>query len=124
LHSRSKQVARLTDPIGQQQFGMTFEVRRVIRADHPSLPGHFPGAPLVPGVVILDEVLATLIAWRENSRLTGVRTVKFLAPLKPEQPFTISLSAKNKSAGEINFCCRAKDRVIVEGRLEVCWGAQ
>jgi 3-hydroxyacyl-[acyl-carrier-protein] dehydratase len=114
----------LPDPIGQQQFGMTFEVRRVIRADHPSLPGHFPGAPLVPGVVILDEVLATLIAWRENSRLTGVRTVKFLAPLKPEQPFTISLSAKNKSAGEINFCCRAKDRVIVEGRLEVCWGAQ
>jgi len=40
---------------------MIFEVCRVIRADHPSLPGHFPGAPLVPGVVILDEVLEALI---------------------------------------------------------------
>ena len=124
VHSRSKTVARLPDPVEQQQFGMTFEVCRVVRADHSSLPGHFPGAPLVPGVVILDEVLAALIEWRENSQLTGIRTVKFLAPLKPEQPFTISLSAKKESASEINFCCRAKDRVIVEGRLEVAWEAE
>ncbi len=27
-----------------------------IPADHPSLPGHFPGRPIVPAVVILDEV--------------------------------------------------------------------
>jgi 3-hydroxymyristoyl/3-hydroxydecanoyl-(acyl carrier protein) dehydratase len=114
----------LPDPIEQQQFGMTFEVRRVVRADHPSLPGHFPGTPLVPGVIILDEVLEALIEWRENSQLTGIRTVKFLAPLMPEQPFTISLWAKNESAGEVNFSCRAEDRVIVEGRLEVCWGAK
>src|SRR5438034_1542350 len=100
VHGRSKQVARLPDPIEQQQFRMTFEVHRVIRADHPSLPGHFPGAPLVPGVVILDEVLEALIEWRENSQLSGVRTVKFLAPLQPEQPFTISLSATNDNAGE------------------------
>jgi 3-hydroxymyristoyl/3-hydroxydecanoyl-(acyl carrier protein) dehydratase len=103
---------------------MIFEVRRVIRSNHPTLPGHFPDAPLVPGVVILDEVLAALIEWRENSQLTGIRTVKFLAPLKPEQSFTICLSADNESAGEVNFCCRAEDRVIVEGRLEVEWGAK
>jgi 3-hydroxyacyl-[acyl-carrier-protein] dehydratase len=124
VNNRSKQVARLPDPIELQQFGMTFEVHRVIRADHPSLPGHFPGASLVPGVVILDEVLAALIEWRENSQLTGIPIVKFVAPLKPEQPFTISFSAKNESPGEINFCCRAENRVVVEGRLKVCWGTQ
>jgi 3-hydroxyacyl-[acyl-carrier-protein] dehydratase len=101
-----------------------FEICRVIRADHPSLPGHFPGAPLVPGVVILDEVLEALIEWRENSQLTGIRTVKFLAPLKPEQAFTISLCAKNESAGEVDFSCRAGDRILVEGRLEVLCGAK
>jgi 3-hydroxymyristoyl/3-hydroxydecanoyl-(acyl carrier protein) dehydratase len=103
---------------------MTFEVRRVVRADHPTLPGHFPGEPIVPGVVILDEVLAALKEWRENSQLTGIRTVKFLAPLKPEQPFTICLSTDNERAAEVNFCCRAEDCVIVEGRLEVGWGAK
>jgi 3-hydroxyacyl-[acyl-carrier-protein] dehydratase len=98
---------------------MTFEIRRLIRADHPSLPGHFPGAPLVPGVVILDEVVAALGEWQQNSQLSGLRSVKFLAPLKPEQPFTISLSATSKNAGEVSFCCRVEERVIVEGRLEV-----
>jgi 3-hydroxymyristoyl/3-hydroxydecanoyl-(acyl carrier protein) dehydratase len=102
---------------------MTFEVLRLIRANHPSLPGHFPSAPLVPGVVILDEVFAALVEWRQNSRLSGIRSAKFLAPLKPEQPFTISLSATN-NAGEVIFCCRAEERIIVEGRLEVCWGAE
>jgi 3-hydroxyacyl-[acyl-carrier-protein] dehydratase len=124
VHNRSKQVARFPDSIEQQKFGMTFEVRRVIPADHASLPGHFPGAPLVPGVIILDEVLEALIAWRENSRLTSMKMVKFLAPLKPGQPFTISLSAENENAGEVYFCCRTEDRAIVEGRLEVCWGGK
>jgi 3-hydroxyacyl-[acyl-carrier-protein] dehydratase len=98
---------------------MTFEIRRLIRADHPSLPGHFPGAPLVPGVVILDEVVAALGEWQQNSQLSGLRSVKFLAPLKPEQPFTISLSATSENTGEVSFCCRVEERVIVQGRLEV-----
>jgi hypothetical protein len=50
--------------------------------------------------------------------------VKFLAPLKPEQAFMISLSLKNEHGPEVNFCCRAKGRVIVEGQLEVAWGAE
>jgi 3-hydroxymyristoyl/3-hydroxydecanoyl-(acyl carrier protein) dehydratase len=103
---------------------MIFEVSRIILANHPTLPGHFPGAPLVPGVVILDEVLAALIEWRQDSQLTGIRMVKFLAPLQPEQAFTISLAVRNEHAAEVNFWCRAEDRVIVEGRLEVAWGAE
>ena len=103
---------------------MTFEVLRLIHADHPSLPGHFPGAPLVPGVVILDEVVAALDEWRHDSELSAVHSVKFLAPLKPEQPFTISLFATSKDAVEVTFCCRAEERKIVEGRLEVAWGAK
>jgi len=102
---------------------MTFEAIRIIRGNHPTLPGHFPGAPLVPGVVILDEVLAALIEWRQDSQLTGIRLVKFLAPLQPEQAFTISLSAKNERAAEVNFCCRAEDRVIAEGQLEFAFGS-
>ena len=96
---------------------MSCEVLRTISANHPSLPGHFPGAPIVPGVVILDEILDAFAEWREDSRVNVVRTAKFLAPLKPEQPFTICLSADKDSKGEVDFCCRVKDRVIVEGRF-------
>jgi 3-hydroxyacyl-[acyl-carrier-protein] dehydratase len=103
---------------------MTFEAVRTIRANHPTLPGHFPGRPLVPGVVILDEVLSALIEWRHDSELTGIRMVKFLAPLQPEQVFTIFLSTKDSRAAEVTFCCRLENRVIVEGQLEVSWGAK
>jgi 3-hydroxyacyl-[acyl-carrier-protein] dehydratase len=103
---------------------MTFEVLRRIDANHPSLPGHFPGAPLVPGVVILDEVVAALDEWRQHLHVSDIPNVKFLAPLKPEQLFTILLSATSKNTGEVSFCCRAEERVIVEGRLAVVWGAK
>lgn len=99
---------------------MTFELERVISADHPSLPGHFPDTPLVPGVVILDEVLATLCEWRSDCRIASIRTVKFLAPLKPEQRFRVSLFGDDDHGTELNFACRCEDRTIVEGRLEVC----
>ena len=103
---------------------MTFEVRRAIGADHPSLPGHFPDMPLIPGVVILDEVLGALFEWRKDYQLTGIRTVKFLVPLRPEQTFTICFSASDDGGGEVNFSCRVEDRVIVEGRLDVCYETQ
>jgi len=102
---------------------MTFELEGVIRADHPSLPGHFPDMPLVPGVVILDEVLAALREWRSDCRMTTIRTVKFLAPLKPEQRFLVSLCTRDEDGREIDFCCRCADRVIAEGRL-VCQAMQ
>ena len=98
---------------------MTFEARCAITADHPSLPGHFPEAPLVAGVLILDEVLAALRDWRKDYQLTAIRTVKCLQPLKPEQPFTICLSTSNDDATGVNFCCRIEGRVIAEGQLEV-----
>ena len=100
---------------------MTFEVSRAIRADHPSLPGHFADGPLVPGVVILDEIVGALDEWRQGCHLTGIQTVKFLVPLKPEQPFTICFSTEDDGTEEVNFSCRIADQIIVEGRLEVFW---
>lgn len=97
----------------------TFELQCNIPADHPSLAGHFPGAPIVPAVVILDEVAAALAQWRDNAQLVAIKTVKFLAPLKPEQSFTIRLSAPEPQNDEVDFRCHTTDRVIVQGRLLV-----
>jgi 3-hydroxymyristoyl/3-hydroxydecanoyl-(acyl carrier protein) dehydratase len=64
-----------------------------ITPDHPSLPGHFPGRPLVPGVVLLERVLAAIET--TNGPLGPLRLpqVKFVQPLLPGQAFDIALDA-------------------------------
>lgn len=57
----------------------------VVASSHPCLPGHFPGRPLVPGVIILDRVLAAIE--HEHGALGPLRLpqVKFLRPLLPDE---------------------------------------
>lgn len=55
-----------------------------IAANHPALPGHFPGRPVVPGVVLLERV-AALVEQVHGVALAGLPQVKFVRPLLPEQ---------------------------------------
>lgn len=60
--------------------------RRVaIPREHPAFAGHFPGQPLLPGVVLLGEALELLL--QESPGALGdaprVSAVKFLAPVRP-----------------------------------------
>lgn len=57
-----------------------FEFEFSVPADHPSLPGHFPGNPVVPGVLLLDHVLHALeqSTGRSVARLQQVKFVSIL----------------------------------------------
>ncbi len=63
-----------------------------LSADHPCLPGHFPGQPIVPGVVLLAEVarLARQEFGLGDAPFSWQR-IKFLAPVEPNQVVTIGL---------------------------------
>ncbi len=69
----------------------TFTQACCIDAAHPAMPGHFPGQPLVPGVVLLEQVAVALRAWRQQ-RMTSVLEAKFIAPLLPAQPARVCLT--------------------------------
>ncbi len=60
----------------------TFDFR--VPGTHPALPGHFPGRPVVPGVLLLDHVLRALhhLTGRELAQL---KQVKFSSPLMPDE---------------------------------------
>ena len=96
---------------------MSFEVRRVIAKNHPAIPGHFPGNPIVPGVLILDEVLRAAEQWRGQLRLKCVESVKFAAPLEPGTAFSIELHGEDES--HIAFECRLDGTRLASGRLLV-----
>ncbi|WP_266180241.1 hydroxymyristoyl-ACP dehydratase [Dyella humicola] len=85
-----------------------------VAADHPSLPGHFPGAPLVPGVVLLEQVAQALREWRDL-RMARVLEVKFVAPLLPDERATLDLI---DAAGRVRFEIRRDGTLLARGLIE------
>jgi 3-hydroxymyristoyl/3-hydroxydecanoyl-(acyl carrier protein) dehydratase len=74
---------------------VTDAFRAALRIDaaHPALAGHFPGDPVVPGVVVLERVAAALRAWR-GERVEKL-DAKFLQPLRPDEDALIELHAES-----------------------------
>ena len=88
-------------------------MRFTIAADHPSLPGHFPGRPLVPGVVVLERVLEAIEAGHGALGPLRLPQVKFLRPLLPGEEARVEL----ESAGSPGAAPRWRFRVWREDTL-------
>jgi 3-hydroxyacyl-[acyl-carrier-protein] dehydratase len=87
-----------------------------IDADHPAFAGHFPGRPIVPGVVLLDFALRE-VARSLDSPVTGWRiaSAKFLAPVGPGSTLVCRLARAGKA---FDFEVRAGEHLVATGRVE------
>jgi 3-hydroxymyristoyl/3-hydroxydecanoyl-(acyl carrier protein) dehydratase len=96
---------------------MSGEPDFVIPPDHPALPGHFPGHPVVPGVLILGHVLAALARRIGPVRVSAIPQAKFVAPLAPGEPCAIAFPMLGPD--EARFECASGARVIARGTLRL-----
>lgn len=85
--------------------------------DHPALAGHFPDRPIVPAVVILDEVLALLPRFDPARRASGIVSAKFTAVLLPGQPCRVAFAPRDD--GSLRFTCESSGQRIASGILEL-----
>jgi 3-hydroxyacyl-[acyl-carrier-protein] dehydratase len=86
--------------------------RFAVPADHPALPGHFPGRPVVPGVLLLDAVLQAAGLPRGH-----VLRAKFPAPAGPGDPVDILLTRRGGDPARLAFTCRCRGTVVLSVEL-------
>ena len=83
------------------------EYRWQVPVDHPVFAGHFPGQPIVPGVVLLDQ--AILFAEKMLACPAGnwqVGNAKFLSPVLPGEVLTYALT--QSQVGRLLLQCNAR----------------
>jgi 3-hydroxymyristoyl/3-hydroxydecanoyl-(acyl carrier protein) dehydratase len=84
-----------------------------VASDHPALAGHFPDHPIVPGALLLDEVLhaidATGTSWQ-------IANLKFHRIVRPGE--ALQLECSTQPGGALRIELRADGALIMSGLLE------
>lgn len=91
------------------------EIQLNFPATHPALAGHFPGNPIVPGVLLLDAVAKALAQVVPGMQVIGLPNVKFLSPLRPDEDCLLQLEAVH--GGRWRFTMSVGERRIATGTL-------
>ena len=102
---------RFVDAVDAYQAGVSIVARYRVTGDEDFLAGHFPGNPIIPGAVLLDELVSAILPrdW------TGeVEAAKFHHPVRPGDTVMVTHQTKGDST---RFECR-----LVEGEKLVMSG--
>ena len=84
--------------------------------DHPAFAGHFPGMPIVPGVLLLDEAIhAIAVASGQVEQNWQIGSVKFLSPLGSGS--NVVIEHEVQTSGAIHFDIMQGERHIVSGSI-------
>jgi 3-hydroxyacyl-[acyl-carrier-protein] dehydratase len=95
---------------------MLFETTWPVAPDHPAFAGHFPGAPILPGVLLLDAVLR----WAEtvtDSVAGPIGSAKFLSPVLPGEVLSLALVCATPGSARFDITCGS--RKVATGQLSL-----
>jgi 3-hydroxymyristoyl/3-hydroxydecanoyl-(acyl carrier protein) dehydratase len=84
-----------------------------VASDHPALAGHFPGHPIVPGALLLDEVLHAIDGAETSWHIANL---KFHRMVRPDE--VLRLECSTQADGALRVELRAEDALVMSGLLE------
>jgi 3-hydroxyacyl-[acyl-carrier-protein] dehydratase len=74
-----------------------------VALDHPAVAGHFPGNPIVPGAVLLQEIVAAIAGEYPGMMCRTIDAAKFLHPVRPGA--MLAIDWEDGQNGDIRFTC-------------------
>ena len=87
-----------------------------ISPQHPAFAGHFPGTPIVPGALLLDEAVRALSEAADlGAAQCEIAAAKFLSVVRPGE--VLSVEHERCDDGGMRFVIRTPDRTVASGRL-------
>ena len=101
--------------------GESAECGKTFAPDEPFFRGHFPGDPLVPGVILTEALAQTagLAAGQPGRafRLSAIRAMKFLRAVRPADEITLSARkvAVVGALWQFEVAARVRGEVVAEG---------
>jgi 3-hydroxyacyl-[acyl-carrier-protein] dehydratase len=119
---------RFLDRLTRLDPGKSGAGEYVIRGDEPFLRGHFPNAPIFPGVLLAEAAaqLAGTVAQSDPSRppladlkLTALNRIKILGAGKPGETLTIEAEIKGRMGAlvQAQVSVRSGAMKLLEGEL-------
>jgi 3-hydroxyacyl-[acyl-carrier-protein] dehydratase len=110
------------------EAGLSVEGRTSFDADDPMFAGHFPGNPLVPGVILTEALaqtagIAAASGHSETARpmflLSAIRTMKFFKAVRPEETIDLRAEKLGEVEGMVQFKVAASVNgvLVAEGQL-------
>jgi 3-hydroxyacyl-[acyl-carrier-protein] dehydratase len=97
--------------------------RKSFPAEEPFFRGHFPGDPLVPGVILAEALAQTagLAAGQpgRSFRLAAIKGMKFLGAVRPGEEIRLE-ARKTVAVGglwQFQVCARVLDKTVAEGMI-------
>jgi 3-hydroxyacyl-[acyl-carrier-protein] dehydratase len=88
-------------------------------SDHPTAAGHFPSNPIIPGAVLLDEVIGAIAGKAESDEPVMIRAAKFFRPVRPGEVMRLQWQAL--ASGAFKFECHlpGPDGLAAAGTVEI-----
>jgi 3-hydroxymyristoyl/3-hydroxydecanoyl-(acyl carrier protein) dehydratase len=86
--------------------------------DHPTGAGHFPSDPIVPGALLLDEVIRIFDETGEQDEQIIVRVAKFHHPVRPGEELRLRWRSATCSLVEFECHRQSGDILVASGKIE------
>ena len=111
------------DEVEKLEAGLQAEARKQFGGEEPFFRGHFPGNPIVPGVLLAEAMAQTAgIAIGGPGKmflLTAIRAMKFLRPIRPREEIHFRAKRVGETGGLVQCAveARVEGELVAEGQL-------